>query len=285
MKDGTASPGLWPSIAPGAPLPLRPFELFMLGLSVYVLISLAATAFLPLNPSTREILEYVDTVICFIFLTDFFVSLARAKDKRAFLKWGWIDFVSSIPMLDVGRAGRAVRVFRILRVLRGVRSLKALSAFLLRRRAEAAFSVAALISILLVIVSSIAILELESGQEGANIQGPADALWWSYVTITTVGYGDRYPVTIGGRVIAAFLMTAGVGLFGTFTGFVASWFLSPDQREQSAELADIRDQLEAISTAVQQDQEDPPAAVIVGSFDVDDGGAPTSQGSNPAQAT
>jgi voltage-gated potassium channel len=232
---------------------IRPTELLMLGLSLYVLAALTAEAFLPLSADTREVLRYVDTGVCCIFLTDFFVSLFRAKNKREFLKWGWIDFVSSIPMLDFTRAGRAVRVFRVLRILRGVRSIKMLSTFILRRRAEAAFSAAALISILLVIFSSVAILEMERGQEGANIQGPADAIWWSYVTITTVGYGDRYPVTTGGRIIAAFLMTAGVGLFGTFTGFVASWFLASGQKEENAELAAIREQLEDLNESVQAD--------------------------------
>ena len=59
----------------------------------------------------------------------------------------------------------------------------------------------------------------------ANIKTAEDALWWSYVTITTVGNGDRFPVTTGGRIIGTLLMTAGVGLFGTFTAFVSSWFL------------------------------------------------------------
>ena len=63
----------------------------------------------------------------------------------------------------------------------------------------------------------------------ANIKGVEDAIWWAFVTITTVGYGDRFPVTSEGRLIGALLMTAGVGLFGTFSGFVASWFLAPQK--------------------------------------------------------
>jgi voltage-gated potassium channel len=63
-------------------------------------------------------------------------------------------------------------------------------------------------------------------------QTAEDALWWAYVTITTVGYGDKFPVTSEGRLIAGFLMTAGVGLFGTFTGFVASWFVEGREDEQ-----------------------------------------------------
>ena len=76
----------------------------------------------------------------------------------------------------------------------------------------------------MVIFSSIAILQVET-DPNSNIKTAEDAIWWAYVTITTVGYGDKFPVTTEGRIIAAVLMTVGVGLFGTFTAFLASWFV------------------------------------------------------------
>ena len=69
----------------------------------------------------------------------------------------------------------------------------------------------------------------------SNIKTAEDAIWWAWVTITTVGYGDKYPVTTEGRIIASFLMTAGVGLFGTFTGFIASWFLEKKSDIQNSD--------------------------------------------------
>lgn len=74
------------------------------------------------------------------------------------------------------------------------------------------------------IFGSISILQFETAPE-SNIKTAEDAIWWAFVTITTVGYGDRYPVTTEGRIIAAFLMITGVALFGTFTGFIAAWFM------------------------------------------------------------
>lgn len=226
------------------------YELFMLGLSLYVLAALAAEIILPLNPEVRLILQYADTAICFIFLGDFARNLVRAPSRLAYLKWGWIDLISSIPNLETLRWGRAARVVRVVRVLRGFRSMKRILGYLLEKRAEAAFAAAALSSLLLVVFSSIAILQFEV-PAGGNIRSANDAIWWAYTTITTVGYGDRYPITIEGRLVAAGLMTAGVGLFGTFTGLVASWFMnSPDKRIASmeqirAELAAIRVRLEA----------------------------------------
>jgi voltage-gated potassium channel len=82
----------------------------------------------------------------------------------------------------------------------------------------------------MVIFSAIAILQVEDDPSG-NIKTAEDAIWWAYVTVTTVGYGDKFPVTTEGRIIAAVLMTVGVGLFGTFTAFLASWFVTEKQED------------------------------------------------------
>lgn len=227
------------------------YELFMLGLCSYVLLALAAVTFFKLDEDVVSILEYIDSAVCVIFLLDFLGKFIAARGKLEYLKWGWIDLVSSIPAVGPLRWGRLARVVRILRLLRGVRSSKAIVAFVLRRRAESAFTAAALTALLVVVFSSIAVLhfEREAGND-ANIQGPDDALWWAFVTVTTVGYGDKYPVTAGGRIVAAVTMTAGVGLFGTFTGFVAAWFLAPGEEVQEDEMESIRKQLTAIEVGL-----------------------------------
>jgi voltage-gated potassium channel len=106
---------------------------------------------------------------------------------------------------------------------------------------------AAFIALLLVVFASIAMLHVETTPD-ANIKTPQDAVWWAMETITTVGYGDRFPVTTEGRVIAAVLMVCGVGLIGIFTGFIAYWFMRPSETRKddlisamSAEIAHLRD--------------------------------------------
>jgi len=226
---------------------LRPYQLFMFGLGIYVLMALAAQTLLPISESTGAILDHLDNLVCLIFFADFFINLYLAPSKLRYLKWGWIDLVSSIPMVDALRAGRIARMIRIMRAFRGIRSARFVAEHLVRCRADGAFFGVALLSILLVLFSSIAILQVETQPE-SNIRSPQDALWWAYATITTVGYGDKYPVTSEGRLIAAVLMTAGVGLFGSFTGLIASWVLSPGRKdqEQDSELARLREQIEAI---------------------------------------
>ena len=213
---------------------LPPFQLLMLVLSIYVLGALFLQATLKLSAEVTSLLQTLDTVICFIFLADFFYRLFHAKDRLAFMKWGWIDLISSIPMLDIFRWGRLVRIVRILRILRGVRSTKLILGVLLRSGIRGTFTLVALISVVVVIFASIAILNAEVTPE-SNIKSAEDALWWSVVTITTVGYGDKFPVTTEGRVIAAIVMIAGVGLFGTFTAGVASFFLRTANEQVPAE--------------------------------------------------
>jgi voltage-gated potassium channel len=203
-------------------LPL--FQLVIIVLSIYVLGALIASTFFRLPEEVIRLLDYIDNGICIIFLCDFGYRFIRAPKKISFMKWGWIDIISSIPTFNYLRAGRALRLIRLLRILRAFRSTKVLLNHVFRRKAQGALTTAFIIALLMLLFSSIAILQVETAPN-SNITSAEDALWWAYVTITTVGYGDKFPVTTEGRVIAMLLMTVGVGLFGTFTGFVASWFV------------------------------------------------------------
>jgi voltage-gated potassium channel len=97
----------------------------------------------------------------------------------------------------------------------------------LHDRAGSALLVVLFLVIVLLEVGSALELAIESRAPGGNIKNASDAIWYTYVTVTTVGYGDRYPVTNAGRVVGVLIMTIGVGLFGTLTGFLANAFVSP----------------------------------------------------------
>lgn len=213
---------------------LSPFQLVILGLSIFVLVALAATVFFDLSPETVRLLLTIDTIACVIFLWDFFYRLFRAEKKLEFLKWGWIDFVSSIPMIEPLRWGRFFRVLRILRIMRGFRSARTLLAFVFRNRQESAFAISVFTALMFLFFGSIAILEIEREADDANIVSAQDAIWWAIVTMTTVGYGDRFPVTTEGRLLAVPLMVVGIGLFGTLSGLMASFLLGKRQDEKDA---------------------------------------------------
>jgi voltage-gated potassium channel len=145
------------------------------------------------------------------------------------MQWGWIDLLSSIPLVGFFRVGRVFRLIRLIRVIRAFKSTKHLVNHIFANKVQGTLTSVLIIAVLLIIFSSIAILQVEHDPK-SNIKTAGDALWWSYVTITTVGYGDRYPVTDEGRILAAVLMTAGVGLFGTFTAYISSLFVASNNK-------------------------------------------------------
>ena len=206
------------------------FQMALLAFTIIVLCALVTDTVLTLPKEVTDLIHIADTFACAVFFVDFCIRFYQAESKAAFMKWGWIDLISSIPNMDLLRAGRTLRLIRILRILRAFRSTKHLLTHVFQNKAKGAFTTVSALAIILIIFSSVSILQFEDAPN-SNIKTAEDAIWWSYVTITTVGYGDKFPVTTGGRIVAAILMTAGVGLFGTFTAFVSSWFLTDKKGE------------------------------------------------------
>ncbi len=200
-------------------------------LTIYVLGALVIDTVFKLQYETEELLIYIDHAICAFFFFEFCYNLYHAKNKAKFMHWGWIDLLSSIPLVGYLRVGRIFRLIRLIRVIRAFKTTKHLVGHIFANKIQGTLTSVLVIAILLLIFSSIAILQVEHDPH-SNIKTAGDALWWAYVTITTVGYGDRYPVTSEGRILAAVLMTAGVGLFGTFTAYISSLFVA-DRRQNN----------------------------------------------------
>ena len=132
--------------------------------------------------------------------------------------------------------GRMVRVIRIIRILRAFRSTRHLVAFLYRHRTRGLALTVVLTGFVLLIFSSIGVLVFEDEKE-SNIRTPFDAMWWAVSTMTTVGYGDKVPVTVEGKIVAMILMVTGVGLFGVLTGLFARLFMGPDMKREDADIS------------------------------------------------
>lgn len=211
-------------------------ELVVLLLSLYSLAALTAELLLPLDAELSLLLRRIDDFVCVVFLLDFFVHLARAPSKRAFMRMGWIDLLSSIPEISWLRWGRVFRVFRILRALR---SFPAFYAHFSTERAKGTFVMVGLMSLIAVLLATITVFELERRAPGSNIHSAGDALWWAFATITTIGYGDFYPMTVPGRIVAVVLVVFGLSFFGTFTAYVATFFLEKAQLKEETDLAQL----------------------------------------------
>lgn len=241
-------------------------ELLVLGLSLYSLGALTAELLLPLDPATLLLLRRIDDLVCGVFLLDFGVHLFLAPSKRAFWKLGWIDLLSSVPEIGWLRWGR---VFRVFRIVRSLRSFSAVADHVRHDRARGTFAIVGLMSLVAVLSATIAVFELERNVPAANIHTGADALWWAFATITTIGYGDYYPVTFPGRLVAIVLVVFGLSFFGTFTAYVASFFLEKAQLKEESdihrlitEVRHLREKIERLEAAARPGGLTPPAPAV-----------------------
>lgn len=214
------------------------YEIFIGILSVLSIINLVLVYVFAADEAIELVLWVMNALFSVIFLGDFIYRIATAESasRYFFRQFGWADLLASLPFPQL----KILRVFRLIRVysLMGAVGPRTIWNTLIRDRANSALMTLLLMGILVMQFGSLSILWVEEGEEGANIETASDALWYTIVTISTVGYGDQYPVTNAGRLIGGLIIIVGVGIFGTFTGYLANLFLGPKVEEAAATTAD-----------------------------------------------
>jgi voltage-gated potassium channel len=190
----------------------------------------------PLHGAVAVSFDAADYVIWALFAVDYGVRLGLVPDRLTFVRTHLFDLaVVALPFLRPLRALRALRGLGELRALRLLQASR-LAAFvgtgigharaIIRRR-----GLHYVVGLVIAIMFAAAGLEVafEAHAKGSNIHSYGDALWWAVVTVTSVGYGDKYPVTAAGRAVAVVLMITGIALFGVVTASIASYFVEQDQ--------------------------------------------------------
>lgn len=165
------------------------------------------------NKALVEQLEITSQIIWAIFVVDVLFRLFGSESIPKFLKASWLEILAlAIPFM------RILRVFRVILALRGIKGF-------VKNRASAMGTYILMLVPLTWFSGGIAVLDAESTNPDASITNLREALWWSLATITTVGYGDKYPTTLEGQLVAAVLMLTGIALFSAGAGIFASWIM------------------------------------------------------------
>ncbi|MFE3760659.1 potassium channel family protein [Streptomyces sp. NPDC059104] len=214
---------------------------------------------------------HAEWVVWAAFAVDYMVRLGLATDRRVFVRTHWLDLAAVVlPLVQP------------LRLLRLVATL-----MLVGRRARMApqvrlttYVAGAVVGLLM--FGSLAVLSVERDAPRGNIKNLGDAVWWSFTTMTTVGYGDHSPTTGLGRLIAVGLMLSGIALLGVVTANIAAWFIARFERDdqverlQLAALRELQDEVRALRAEVAR----------LGGGDADGGGdgSGSGPGAMPAQA-
>jgi len=197
----------------------------MLAMAILSIANLPLLVIFPFESQYWYLVGMIEAALTLVFVIDFVYRLKTATSKWGYFyhQQGFLDLLSCLPALRIFRLFRILRAVRIVRRLGGPRVLRELR----QELASGALYLIIIVGITTLEVVGLLELHFEQDAPGANIRTAGDALWWGYVTATTVGYGDYYPVTPGGRISALIMLTVGVGLFATFSGFLANAFLSP----------------------------------------------------------
>jgi len=228
-----------------------------------IVVSLAFVGLLmyPIAVQTSKVvdanLRAATLVLWGLFAIDYVVRFALAPYKLTFVKQNVLDLaIVVLPLLAPLRVFsglRALRVLRVFTVLAVIAKTQRTSRNIVNPQ-----SVGTTLLILLVVISVGAALEFqfERGAAGANITSFGDSLWWAVSTVTSVGYGDKYPVTLEGRGIAALLMLVGISTASLLVAGLTTLFVGQESQHDTKA---ILERLEAIERALASRREDPPA--------------------------
>ena len=228
------------------------YEIFIGLLSILSIFNLVLLVIVK-DTDLQYVLAIMNIPITIIFMIDFLFRLKTAPSKSDYFwrNWGWADLLASLPFQQT----KILRLFRLIKVYRLLKDYgtKNIIRSLVKDKAGSALLMLLFIAILVLEFGSLLMLRLEANVEGANIDTASDALWYIIVTMSTVGYGDQYPITNPGRVLGTVIIVVGVGIFGTLTGYLANLFLSPAAKKEAAP-TDLEAKLKELKDLAAQQQ-------------------------------
>lgn len=207
----------------------RAFDLVVLCLILISISSLTVETLPDLPPAVRSALRTSEIIITVLFTVEYFLRVATAERKAdyVFSFYGIIDLVAVLPFylalgidLRVIRAVRLFRVFRIFKLARYNRAMERFGKAIVRARDEATIFLIA--TFILLYISAVGIYYFEHEAQPETFKSVFHSLWWAVATLTTVGYGDVYPITVGGKIFTFVMLMCGLGVVAVPAGLIAA---------------------------------------------------------------
>lgn len=201
---------------------------FLAFLFSLILLPISIALFLSRGEESIHVLKVIDNTLCVFLLVHFFLRLIQSPQKILFIKQNWMEALGAIPMMEPLRFFRLLGIFRIISV---IKKSTAISRDIKANKMEYHTAIAIIYFMVVMTLGASLILLFERDAASSNIKNTADAIWWVFVSISTVGYGDKYPVTVAGKILAVFVIVSGVGLFGFFISLFTQSFTRDDNGE------------------------------------------------------
>ena len=207
----------------------RSFGFFIQALILLSVITFSIETIPNLKPETRVVLKVIEWFSVIVFSIEYILRIyvADSKPKFVFSFFGIIDLLAILPFyLSFGvdlRSLRALRFLRLFRILKLVRYNRAMNHFTRAiKSAKEEILLFLFITLILIYFSAVGIYYFENQAQPEHFSSIFDSLWWAIITLTTVGYGDVYPITVGGKVFTFFILMIGLGIVAIPTGIISS---------------------------------------------------------------
>ncbi|HFD31378.1 MAG TPA: ion transporter [Gammaproteobacteria bacterium] len=220
----------------------RAFDFFVQGLILLSIITFSIETLPNLDADTRKLLQTIEAVIVALFTLEYLIRIYVADRKKDYIFsfYGFIDLIATVPFyLSSGIDLRSLRIFRMLRLFRLMKLFRYSKAM---RRFSRALSIAkeeivlfGVVTIMLLYISAVGIYYFENAAQPEAFTSIFHSLWWAVATLTTVGYGDVYPITIGGRIFTFFILMIGLGIVAVPAGLLASALSKARMEEQEGD--------------------------------------------------
>lgn len=204
-------------------LKLSASEMIVMSLTAYIIFSIIMQTAIPVNPEMEKLFSWLDYGCSIAFLTEWCVRFRRAENRIRFTYLNIVDLLASLPVyyLPALKAWRLVKLFQIVKL---IGSISRFSTYCRCNKIQVAKLSLFILFALLMLVSPVLILYFESA--AGSINTAENALWWTYCTITTIGYGDLYPITTEGRLFTVFVSLGGIGVFGILSSLVINYIVN-----------------------------------------------------------